>query len=124
MQRVVPALRVRSYDASREFYGRLGFEERWKHQFEAGLPVFACVARDGMEVNLTEHEGDCSPGGLVHFYVVDVDALHAEFRGRGVPIRQPPKNNLGPGVRDMLVVDLDGNRLSFLTVSAAPDTRA
>jgi len=97
MQRVVPALRVKSYEAAREFYRRLGFEERWKHQLEDGLPVFASVARDGMEVNLTEHEGDCSPGGLVHFYVDDFDALYAELRARDVQVRQPPENNRGEG---------------------------
>jgi len=59
MQQVVPALRVRSYDVSSVFYGKLGFEELWKHQFEPGLPIFASIVRDGMEIFLTEHAGDC-----------------------------------------------------------------
>lgn len=117
MQRVVPALRVRSYEASRVFYQKLGFEEQWTHQFESSLPVFASIARDGMEIYLTEHEGDCQFGGLVHFYVPDVDQCYAEFRERGVRVDQPPSNSLGPDVRDMLVVDPDGNRLSLLTLS-------
>lgn len=120
MQRVVPALRVKSYEAARKFYGQLGFEERWTHQFEESLPVFASVARETMEVNLTEHEGDCSFGSLVHFYVDDVDALFSEFSARDVHVRQPPMNNLGPDIRDMLIVDPDGNRLSFLTVKRVP----
>ena len=44
MQKVVPALRVRSYEASRAFYAKLGFEGKWKHQFEPRLPVFASIA--------------------------------------------------------------------------------
>lgn len=115
MQRVVPALRVRSYDASRVFYEKLGFAEQWKHQFGKGLPVFASISRDGMEVFLTEHTGDCQFGGLVHFYVEDVDACYSQFSERGVSVEQPPSNSLGPDIRDMLVVDPDGNRLSFLT---------
>ena len=118
MQRVIPALRIRSWEASRDFYGRLGFKEQWKHQFKAGLPVFASVARDGMEVFLTEHTGDCQFGGLVHFYVPDVDECHAEFCERGIPVSEPPSNSLGPDTRDMLVVDPDGNRLSFITRAA------
>ena len=115
MQRVVPALRVLSYQVSSAFYGRLGFTERWTHRFDAGLPVFAAVARDGMEIFLTEHTGDCPPGALVHFYVPDVDSLYAEFQALGVPVEEAPGNSLGQDIRDMLVLDPDGNRLSFIT---------
>lgn len=115
MQRVVPALRIRSYEASKAFYEKLGFDEQWKHQFEPGLPVFASVSRDGMEIFLTEHTGDCQYGGLVHFYVESVDECYAQFRQRGVVVKEPPSNSLGPDICDMLVVDPDGNRLSFLT---------
>ena len=117
MQEVVPALRVRSYQLSRAFYSMLGFEEGWKHQCEPHLPVFASVARDGMELFLTEHTGDCQFGGLVHFYVPDVDLCHRQFRDNGVPVSEPPGNSLGPDTRNMLVVDPDGNRLSFITRS-------
>ena len=118
MQQVVPALRIRSYEKSSAFYGKLGFKEQWKHQFEPALPVFVSIARDGMEIFLTEHTGDCEFGGLVHFYVANVDECYAQFRQRGVPVKEPPSNSLGPDIRDMLVVDPDGNRLSFFTRSA------
>lgn len=117
MQQVIPALRVRSYEASRIFYATLGFEEKWKHQLEPGLPVFASIARDEMELFLTEHAGDCKFGGLVHFYVSDVDLCYTQFGEQGVSISEPPSNSLGPDIRDMLVVDPDGNRLSFITHS-------
>lgn len=115
MQNVVPALRIRSYQASIAFYSKLGFEEQWQHQFETGLPVFASISLQGMEIFLTEHAEDCAFGGLVHFYVADVDECYAQFRQRGVPVEQPPGNSLGPDIRDLLVVDPDGNRLSFIT---------
>jgi catechol 2,3-dioxygenase-like lactoylglutathione lyase family enzyme len=120
MQQVVPALRVRSYEASIAFYAKLGFKEQWKHQFEPGLPIFASIARDGMEIYLTEHSGDCQFGGLVHFYVADVDECYSQFRQQGIPIKEPPSNSLDPNIRDMLVVDPDWNRLSFLTRTAKP----
>ena len=115
MQRVVPALRVASYAASKPFYESLGFREEWTHQFEPGLPVFASMLFDGMELFLTEHTGDCQPGGLVHFYVPDVDALYDDFLEYGVNVEQPPNNGLGPDLRVKSVLDPDHNRLKFLT---------
>jgi hypothetical protein len=120
MQRVVPALRVKSFPTSMEFYSRLGFVKEWVHQFEPGLPVFASIGRDGMEINLTEHSGDCQFGGLIHFYIPDVDSYYKQIRENGIPVEQPPTNSLGPDLRDMVVVDPDGNRLLFLTRSSEP----
>lgn len=116
-QRVIPALRVKSYAASKSFYDKLGFTEQWTHQFADGMPVFASIIRDGMEIYLTEHRGDCERGGLVHFYVEDVDGLYEELVSGGVSIPNPPANNIGPDLRDMRIKDPDGNRLAFLTRS-------
>jgi catechol 2,3-dioxygenase-like lactoylglutathione lyase family enzyme len=114
-QRVIPALRVASYAKSRDFYGTLGFVESWRHQEGATAPIFAAVVKEGMELFLTEHSGDCVAGGLVHFHVDDVDALHRQCVAAGVAIDQPPMNSLGPDTRDMVIVDPDRNRLVFLT---------
>lgn len=115
MQRVVPALRVASYAASKPFYESLGFREEWTHQFEPGLPTFASMVFDGMEIFLSEHSGDCQPGGLVHFYVPDVDALYDDFLAYGVDVEEVPNNGLGADLRVMSVLDPDRNRLKFLT---------
>lgn len=116
MQRVVPTLRFTDDATSRAFYvDGLGFGVVWEHRFEPGFPVFLAIERDGMRPFLSEHAGDCQVGGLVHFYVPDVDAWHAELQGRGVPVQEPPGNDL-PGLRIMTVADPDGNQLRFLTV--------
>ena len=122
VQQVIPALRVRSYQASIAFYCKLGFIEHWRHQFNPTFPVFASIALDRMEIFLTEHEGDCQFGGLVHFYVPDVDKCYRAFQQAGVSIAAPPSNSLGPDLRDMLVIDPDGNRLIFLTRSPNADS--
>ncbi|WP_431477093.1 glyoxalase superfamily protein [Massilia eburnea] len=114
-QRVVPALRVASYAASKPFYESLGFREEWTHHFEPGMPTFASMMLDGMEIFLSEHSGDCQPGGLVHFYVADVDALYDDFLAYGVNVEQAPNNDLGADLRVMSVLDPDNNRLKFLT---------
>jgi catechol 2,3-dioxygenase-like lactoylglutathione lyase family enzyme len=115
MQNVVPALRITDYARSKSFYvDGLGFTIEWEHRFEPKLPVFASIVRDGMILFLTEHTGDCEPGGLVHFYVPDVDAWFEEFRRKGVPVEEPPCDDI-PGVRIMTVIDPDNNKLRFCT---------
>jgi catechol 2,3-dioxygenase-like lactoylglutathione lyase family enzyme len=115
MQRVMPTLRITDYARSKAFYvDGLGFQIDWEHRFEPHFPVFLQVSRDEMAFFLTEHKGDCSVGGLLHLYVPDVDAWHAEFVGRGIAIKEPPNQSL-PGLRDMTIVDPDGNKLRICT---------
>lgn len=115
MQRVVPTVRVSSYLERKPFFESLGFHEQWVHRFEPGFPAFASIVRDGMEVFLTEHTGDCQFGALVHFHVDDVDALYEEFKRHDVASIEPPHNDLGPSLRCMGVVDPDGNQFRFIT---------
>ncbi|HEX2174198.1 MAG TPA: VOC family protein, partial [Dehalococcoidia bacterium] len=58
--------------------------------------------------------GDCQAGGLLHLYVPDVDAWYAELQRRGVPVKEPPTDEPW-GLRDMTVVDPDGNQLRICT---------
>lgn len=112
-QRVIPALRITQYQRSKEFYvERLGFALEWEHRFEPGFPVFMSIARDGMQLYLTEHTGDCQVGGLVHFVIEDVNAWHKEFEARGVRATDPPNDDLG--FLNMTVTDPDGNQLRFM----------
>src|SRR5262245_29294468 len=113
MQKVVPALRITNYERSKAFYvDGLGFTVQWEHRFKPHFPVFASIERDAMEIFLTEHTGDCPVGGLVHFYVADVDAWYAEFKRKGISVHEPPNQSI-EGLRDMTVVDPDGNKLRF-----------
>jgi catechol 2,3-dioxygenase-like lactoylglutathione lyase family enzyme len=117
-QSVVPALRISDEATARAFYvDRLGFRVEWEHRFQPNLPIFMQVARDGMMIFLTQHRDDCPPGALVHLYVDDVDAWYAELQARGVPIHSPPSEEID-GLRDMLVLDPDGNKLRFCTLLA------
>ena len=116
IQCVVPALRITDYERSKAFYvERLGFRVEWEHRFEPHFPVFMAIVRDGMQLYLSEHSGDCEVGGLVHFVIDDVDAWHREFEGRHVRPSDPPNNDLG--FRNMTVTDPDGNQLRFMEPS-------
>ena len=118
-QRVVPAFRITDYERSKVFYvEKLGFSVEWEHRFEPHFPVFMSVVRDGMELFLSEHTGDCQVGGLVHFLIPDVDAWYREFKDKSVVVSDPPNDDLG--FRNMTVTDPDGNQLRFM-VPASKD---
>lgn len=115
MQKVCPALCITDYEKSKSFYvDGLGFRIEGEHRFAPHLPVFMTISRDGMSLYLTQHAGDCQPGGLVFLYVEDVDAWYAEITSRGVEAESPPEDFEGK-IRDFRVVDLDGNKLDIAT---------
>jgi catechol 2,3-dioxygenase-like lactoylglutathione lyase family enzyme len=118
-QRVIPALRMTQYARTREFYvEKLGFTLEWEHRFAPKMPVFCSIVRDGMQIYLSEHRGDCEVGGLVHFLIEDVDAWHEEFCQRGVAASEAPNDDLG--FRNMTIQDPDGNRLRFMEPRQGP----
>jgi len=114
-QRVFPQLRMTNWKRTRVFYvDGLGFTVDWEHRFEPGLPVFAQLTRDGLSLFLTEHTGDCQPGGAAYFVVDDVEGLYREITSRGITPTEPPGETEW-GAREMTVVDPDGNKLRFST---------
>ena len=115
-QRVIPALRITNDERSKAYYREvLGFTVDWEHRFAPGLPVFMSLVRDGMQIFLTQHSGDCQIGGLVHFVIADVAAWHKEFLDRGAKVIEGPNDDLG--FLNMTVVDPDGNQLRFMEPS-------
>ena len=113
LEHVTPQLRITQWDRSRAFYVvGLGFHVDWEHRFEENFPVFAQLTRDGISIFLTEHEGDCKPGGAVYFVVTDINALHQEFTEQGLTPEQAPEATPW-GTREMTIRDPDGNRLPF-----------
>ncbi|MGP4112870.1 bleomycin resistance protein [Streptomyces sp. 4N509B] len=105
-EEAIPILRVADAAAAVGWYERLGFTQQWEHRFEPGLPAFVEVARGGVRLFLSEHEGDARPDTLVYLRVRDVDALAAAF---GEQARDVPWG------REFELRDPDGNRLRIGT---------
>ncbi len=110
----VPILRSFDEREAKAFYVdyldcRIDFE----HRFEAGLPLYMQVSRDGLVLHVSEHHGDASPGATVRIRVDDLDALHAELSGREYGRVRPAIEAMPYGTRDMVVVDPFSNRLIF-----------
>ena len=112
--RTVPILRIFSVEKAKEFYrGFLGFSVDWEHTFEPGMPVFLQVSRAGLQLHLSEHHGDGSPGVHIHVEMTGVDEFHAEVTAKGYPYLCPGVQDEFYGARAMHVTDPFGNRISF-----------
>ncbi|MFE6719831.1 glyoxalase superfamily protein [Streptomyces albidoflavus] len=105
-EEVVPILRVADAAAAVAWYERLGFARQWEHRFAPELPAFVELARSGVRLFLSEHEGDARPDTLVYLRVRDVEAIAAEF---GVTAED------APWAREIELRDPDGNRLRIGT---------
>jgi catechol 2,3-dioxygenase-like lactoylglutathione lyase family enzyme len=105
--KTVPFLRVADAEASAEWYARLGFTIDWRHRFAPNLPLFISISNGDGQLFLSEHTGDARPDTLVYVYVDDVDAVAVEL---GVAVQTAEY-----GMRELELVDPDGNRLRFGT---------
>ena len=114
-QTVIPQLRITEVEPSEHFYiDGLGFALDWEHRFEPGFPLFMQLTREGQMIFLSQHSGDCEPGGAVYFIVQDAQRCLAEIKAKGIQ----PANDIGDtpwGTREFLLIDPDGNRLHFAT---------
>jgi len=113
----IPLLHVSNAAAGEDFYcNRLGFQQGFAHRADEARPdpCYMGVSRDGVWLHLSSFSGDSVPGGVVNLVVEDVDALHAEFVAKGVPIAVEPVDQTW-GTREMYVKDADGNCVRFMS---------
>lgn len=118
----VPVLRVQRVDDVRPFYvDYLGFTVELEHRFAPDLPLYVRVARDAVRLDLSEHHGDGTPGGVVWVPVADATRLADELVARRWPTSRPAVDADAPGGPTVEVVDPSGNVLRFC--QASPVTR-
>jgi hypothetical protein len=87
---------------------KLGFTKAWEH---GEPPTFGCVKRDSIELFLClGSQGQ--PGTWISMFVLNVDVLYQEFRGRGANVVRHPVDEPW-GMREMLVEDPDGHTFRF-----------
>jgi catechol 2,3-dioxygenase-like lactoylglutathione lyase family enzyme len=111
----IPVLHVAHAASAEAFYGRLGFVVEWRGQADETLPdpCYLSVVREGTRLHLSSFSGDSVAGAAVYLPVDAVDALHAEFTARSIPIAVEPTDQTW-GAREMYVRDPDGNCLRFV----------
>ena len=109
--RLHPGLPVPDVAAAVDFYtNKLGFTRAFTWPDDAP-PTFAGVNLGQVQVFLERREAPAD-GAMVAFVVGDADELLAFHQAQGVAILEPIADR-EYGVRDYMVRDLAGNRLSF-----------
>jgi uncharacterized glyoxalase superfamily protein PhnB len=110
----IPILRIFDVAKAREFYlDYLGFKVDWEHRFEAELPLYMQISKDGCVLHLTEHHGDCTPGATVFLRVTGLEAFHREISAKGYRHLRPQIELAPWNASVMEVTDPFGNRLRF-----------
>jgi predicted enzyme related to lactoylglutathione lyase len=107
LRQALPELPVDDVAAAVTYYREvLGFQIN--HQQED----LGVMDRDAITVLLRPRSGPLKGVGGFSVYVSDVDTLYAELRAKGTQVQGEPVSRPW-GLRDFMVLDLDGNRITF-----------
>ena len=114
VNRMIPILRSFDEAKAKEFYvGFLGFKIVFEHRFEPDTPLYMGLTFGGMEIHLSEHHGDASPGTSIRFELDDVDAFHSQLVAKKYKYARPGIQDQDWGFREVSVSDPFGNRMVF-----------
>lgn len=109
----IPILRSFDEAKAREFYlDFLGFSVEFEHRFEADLPLYLGISRNGLNLHLSEHHGDASPGSTVFIPMQNIVLLRDELLAKRYGYGRPEIVEQGWG-KVLEVYDPFGNRLRF-----------
>ena len=113
--KTIPMLRIFDKAKAIEFYVNwLGFSVDWEHTFtESRPPVYMQVSRSGIVIHLTEHHGDCTPGGKVYIECKGLRDYHRKLIDKKYPYNAPGLETAPWKSLCMEVVDPFGNKLLF-----------
>jgi uncharacterized glyoxalase superfamily protein PhnB len=112
--KTTPILRIFDEAKAREFYvDFLGFKVDWEHRFEAGMPLYLQISKDGCILHLSEHHGDCSPGAAMRIETQGLEDFQKQLAAKKYKNARPHIEEMPWGSRDMSVHDPFGNRLTF-----------
>jgi hypothetical protein len=66
LQKNIPILRIFDVAKAKKIYiDWLGFKIEWEQQFEPDMPSYIGIAKDEIQLHLSEHYGDAAPGSKV-----------------------------------------------------------
>jgi uncharacterized glyoxalase superfamily protein PhnB len=111
---VTPVLRMFDEQKARQFYVEwLGFHVDFEHRFEANTPLYLGLSLGDIQLHLSEHHGDGSPGANVRIECDDLDGFHKELSHKGYKFYRPAIRDTEWGTREMRVQDGFGNSITF-----------
>lgn len=113
LEKATPIIRMFDENKAREFYlDFLGFEVEFEHRFEPGLPLYLGLKRSSLQLHLSEHHGDASPGATIFVPMQNIEQLRDELRAKQYSYGRPDiiKQDWG---KTLEVYDPFGNRIRF-----------
>ena len=114
LQKNIPILRIFDVAKAKEFYiDWLGFKVDFEHQFEKDMPYYIGISRDDIQLHLSEHHGDATPGSKVFIICNEIEKYFAELQSRPYKYYHPGLNKTFYDSLEICVQDPFGNRLSF-----------
>ncbi len=114
LQRSIPVLRMFDVAKAKEFYiDWLGFTLQWENQFEPETPFYISVKREEVEIHLSEHYGDGTPGSNVFIVCKEIEKFYAELQSRPYKYYRPGLETTFYNTRSIFVQDPFGNKISF-----------
>lgn len=109
----IPILRSFDERKAREFYLEfLSFSVEFEHRFEPNLPLYMGIVREGLQLHLSEHHGDASPGATIFIPMQNIASFRDELHGKQYGYGRPEIVQQDWG-EVMEVYDPFGNRLRF-----------
>lgn len=113
LEKAIPILRMFDEAKAREFYlDFLGFSVEFEHRFAADLPLYLGLERGGLQIHLSEHHGDASPGSTVFVPMQNIELLRDELLAKRYGYARPDIVEQGWG-KVLEVHDPFGNRIRF-----------
>lgn len=108
-----PIIRFFDEAKAREFYcDFLGFSVAFEHRVTDDLPLYMAVERAGLQLHLSEHHNDASPGSNAFIPTTNLRAFHQELSDKRYSFNRPGLEKMPWGLQ-MQVHDPFGNRLRF-----------
>lgn len=100
----------------KEFYfGYLGCQLDWEHQFEENTPFYMQVSLKGNKLHLSEHHGDASPGSAVRIKIEDLREFHASLQEKNYAYMNPGIEKTPWNAEEVTVMDPFYNKIIFYT---------
>lgn len=112
-EKSIPIFRMFDEQKAREFYlDFLGFSVEFEHRFEADLPLYMGISRNGLQLHLSEHHGDACPGATLFVPMSNIELLRDELKQKHYGYGRPEIVQQDWG-KILEVCDPFGNRIRF-----------
>lgn len=107
-------LRIFDYHKAIEFYVNwLGFTVDWEHRFDDNAPIYMQISLGGIELHLSEHHGDCSPGAHIHIDCSGLKEFHKVLIDKKYKYNRPGLERTFYGSWAVTVNDPFFNKITF-----------